>query len=347
MRTPANTFGVRHLGFEGCGEVSLSLPVLDEAGPVREATGSLLNAFRGVVNTADEVAATWNGLGAAYSAPEAPVVLAAMARPGVCARTLAGHAETACAALMVYADRLDELKTIREQLAADIATCTAAGWQAIPFSPIRIAPIAETLFRLPHIIALAQALFWVSPSAVEIAAPHLGSLKTHQPPIIHIAVVKQTAPALHQQGIAPVHAPANGNDSEAALALPIWHSLPLSSRIVIIRGQGGREHLAQALRQRGFAVQYAECYQRIPQSLNWQTFQATAPRAAWITSSELAQELFTQCPQAFRQNLKSLLYFTQHMRIAQTLTALGADHVHTVAQLSDALNYFLSRSNPK
>ena len=102
--------------------MSLSLPVLDEAGPVREATGSLLNAFRGVVNTTDEVAATWNGLGAAYSAPEAPVVLAAMARPGVCARTLAGHAETACAALMVYADRLDELKTIREQLAADIAT---------------------------------------------------------------------------------------------------------------------------------------------------------------------------------------------------------------------------------
>ena len=61
--------------------MSLSLPVLDEAGPVREATGSLLNAFRGVVNTADEVAATWNGLGVAYSAPEAPVVLAAMAGP--------------------------------------------------------------------------------------------------------------------------------------------------------------------------------------------------------------------------------------------------------------------------
>ena len=70
--------------------MSLSLPVLDEAGPVREATGSLLNAFRGVMNTADEVAATWNGLGVAYSAPEAPVVLAAMAR---CVRP---HASGAC-----------------------------------------------------------------------------------------------------------------------------------------------------------------------------------------------------------------------------------------------------------
>ncbi|MFC2563043.1 MAG: hypothetical protein ACFNS8_08505, partial [Kingella oralis] len=59
------------------------------------------------------------------------------------------------------------------------------------------------------------------------------------------------------------------------------------------------------------------------------------------------KELFTQCPQAFRQNLKSLLYFTQHPRIAQTLTALGATHVHTIAHLSDALHYFSSRSNPQ
>ena len=230
------------------------------------------------------------------------------------------------------------------RLAADIATCTAAGWQAIPFSPIRIAPSRDTLFRLPQILAPAHALFWVSPSAVEIAAPHLRSLKTHQPPIIHIAVGKQTAQALHQQDIAPVHAPTNGNDSEAALALPVWHTLPQGGTIVIIRGQGGREQLAQALRQRGFVVQYAECYQRIPQPLNWQTFQAAQAQAAWVTSSQLAQELFTQCPQAFTQNLKSLLYFTQHTRIAQALTALGASHVYTVARLSDALHHFSSRS---
>ena len=250
------------------------------------------------------------------------------------------------------------------RLAADIATCAAAGWQAIPFSPIRIAPLAETLFRLPQIIAPAQALFWVSPTAVEIAAPHIGSLKMSKAnfgeakmsatnfgeaylSIAHIAVGSQTAQALRQQGFINIHAPAHGNDSEAALALPIWHTLPQGSRIVIIRGQGGREHLAQALRQRGFAVQYAECYQRISQPLNWHTFQAAQAQAAWVTTAQLAQELFTQCPQAFRQNLKSLLYFTQHPRIAHTLTALGASHVHTVAQLSDALHYFSSRSIPQ
>lgn len=230
------------------------------------------------------------------------------------------------------------------RLAADIAACTAAGWQAVPFAPIRIAPIPDTLFRLPQTIAPAQALFWVSPTAVEIAAPHIGSLKTKIP---HIAVGSQTAQALRQQGFANIHTPQHGNDSEAALALPIWHTLPQGGTIVIIRGQAGREHLAQTLHQRGFAVQYAECYQRIPQPLNWQTFQAAQAQAAWVTSSQLAQELFTQCPQAFTQNLKSLLYFTQHTRITQTLTALGASHVHTVARLSDALHHFSSRSIPK
>ena len=43
-----------------------------------------------------------------------------MVEPEVRARGLAADAEDACAALMAYAARLDDLKTIREQLAADI-----------------------------------------------------------------------------------------------------------------------------------------------------------------------------------------------------------------------------------
>ena len=72
-----------------------------------------------------------------------------------------------------------------------------------------------------------------------------------------LAIGSQTAQALRQQGFANIHTPQHGNDSEAALALPIWHTLPQGGTIVIIRGQGGREQLAQTLRQRGFAVQYA------------------------------------------------------------------------------------------
>ena len=101
--------------------MSLTLPVVDESGPVRDGARSLLNVYMGVVDVTDEIASTWAGLSTAYSTPEAPDVLDAMTQPGMCARTLAADADGACAALLAYADRLDELKTLREQLTADIA----------------------------------------------------------------------------------------------------------------------------------------------------------------------------------------------------------------------------------
>ncbi|WP_338568539.1 hypothetical protein V7R84_10105 [Arachnia propionica] len=101
--------------------MSLTLPVVDESGPVRDGARSLLNVYMGVVDVTDEIASTWAGLSTAYSTPEAPDVLDAMTQPGTCARTLAADAGGACAALLAYADRLDELKTLREQLTADIA----------------------------------------------------------------------------------------------------------------------------------------------------------------------------------------------------------------------------------
>ena len=102
--------------------MSLTLPVVDESGPVRDGARSLLNVYMGVVDVTDEIASTWAGLSTTYSTPEAPDVLEAMTHPGTCARTLAADAGGACAALLAYADRLDELKTLREQLTADIAT---------------------------------------------------------------------------------------------------------------------------------------------------------------------------------------------------------------------------------
>ena len=101
--------------------MSLTLPVVDESGPVRDGARTVLNVYMGVVDVTDEIASTWAGLSTTYSTPEAPDVLEAMTHPGTCARTLAADAGGACAALLAYADRLDELKTLREQLTADIA----------------------------------------------------------------------------------------------------------------------------------------------------------------------------------------------------------------------------------
>ena len=56
---------------------------------------------------------------------------------------------------------------------ADMQTCTDAGWLAVPFSPIEIEVDEGALRRLPERFKQADAVFWVSPTAIETAAPHL------------------------------------------------------------------------------------------------------------------------------------------------------------------------------
>lgn len=59
--------------------------------------------------------------------------------------------------------------------------------------------------------------------------------------------------------------PSAGDDSEALLALPqLSAALQVAGpRVLIMRGEGGRELIAETLRQRGVAVDYLELYRRV------------------------------------------------------------------------------------
>ncbi|WII92890.1 uroporphyrinogen-III synthase [Kingella negevensis] len=225
--------------------------------------------------------------------------------------------------------------------AEDAQICQQHGWTPIPFAPISIQTQPENLARLPEQIAQADAIFWVSPTAVETAQIS-GSLKT----IPNIAVGTATAKALQHIGATQIVHSETGNDSEAALVLPIWDALPHGANILIVRGQNGRETLAETLRQRGFNITYAEIYRREPQPLDWTIFQAAPPKAAWVTSSEMAQTVFAQAPPTYTQTLNSLIYFTHHARIAHTLSACGAQNAQLVRQLADGLSHYSLHSFP-
>ena len=144
-----------------------------------------------------------------------------------------------------------------------------SGGQAISFPLIAIAPLLDyhvfqtQLEKLPD---YDWAIF-ISSNAVQHGVPRLLKHWGGAPAGLHFAAIgPATAAELKKFGIDDTLIPHDRFDSEALLALPEMHNVA-SHKIMIFRGVGGREILADTLRQRGAHVEFAECYQRTnPQS---------------------------------------------------------------------------------
>jgi uroporphyrinogen-III synthase len=140
----------------------------------------------------------------------------------------------------------------------------AAGGEPISLPVLAIEPPRDPAAARALIMRLNEfdlAVF-VSANAAERG---LALIREHGPLPAHIkvaAVGERTAAILVQAG-APVHITAPPPfDSEALLTCPELRAVA-ARRIVIFRGEGGREWLAETLRQRGAEVSYAEVYRRV------------------------------------------------------------------------------------
>ena len=96
--------------------------------------------------------------------------------------------------------------------------------------------------------------------------------------------------------------------------MPIWKNLPPNARVLIIRGHGGRDFLADKLTELGFQIDIAEIYFRRPHAIDWQNFKTEDIAAAYVTSGELAR-IFPSDSAAIFPILRILLYFTHHPRM--------------------------------
>jgi uroporphyrinogen-III synthase len=126
------------------------------------------------------------------------------------------------------------------------------------------AAIPVMLAQLSHY----DTAVFISANAVEYS---LQVMDTAQQAVLHTlilgAIGKQTAQALQQHGFTADWVPAQGFTSEDFLALPQTQRLA-GRRILIFRGQGGRELLADTLRERGAQVAYLDVYQRVCPQIN-------------------------------------------------------------------------------
>lgn len=168
----------------------------------------------------------------------------------------------------------------------------AHGGQAVRLPVIDIVDIEDNQALLAcraHLEHIDIAVF-VSSNAVERALPTLlagGTVPAH---LLVAAVGQQTAKTLQHWGIAAVTAPAPFN-SEALLTLPLLQAVH-GQRIVIFRGEGGRELLATTLRQRGATVDYINVYRRVvPAVPAWMV--DTSVDLIMVTSGEGLRNLWT------------------------------------------------------
>mgnify|MGYP000088101937 CR=1 FL=1 len=141
------------------------------------------------------------------------------------------------------------------------------GAEAIPFPLQQIDPVAEDAPAY-HLLKsrildldLYQSVIFVSANAARFGADWIDQYWPQLPLGVNwLAIGRRTAEVLADYGITAFHS-EQGYDSEALLTAAPLQDVD-GQKILIMRGQGGRELLADTLRQRGAQVDYADLYYR-------------------------------------------------------------------------------------
>jgi len=212
------------------------------------------------------------------------------------------------------------------QSAALIKAIEQAGGEAVSFPVLAIAPTTrlDQAKQKWQQLSGYQWIVFISANAVNYMADMLGG-KIELPETIDVAAIgKATATALMQHGIAVDLMPLNGYNSEALLQMPEWQDLT-GQKVMIVRGEGGREKLAQTLKQRGAETDYMEVYRRIKPESDHRKIKTLLERndlsAIVLMSGEAVQNLCTMLNPD--DALRSIPVVVISARIAEIAAGLG------------------------
>ena len=244
------------------------------------------------------------------------------------------------------------------QSTALAAQLDAAGIATLEFPLIEIVPVEDVAPLQAALVALERyaLVVFVSPNAVDYAFAEFDSIWPHALPVG--VVGPGSVAALARHGVeAPAYrviTPSAGADDDVArfdseaLFAAIDASFGATSlegkRVLIVRGDGGREWLADRLREGGVEVETVAAYRRLvpePSIGAWSRVHellAGEPHAWLITSSEGVRNLDELAHEHLNAGeiaqLKRATLVTPHPRIAQTARGLGFDSI-TVSGAGD------------
>ncbi len=209
------------------------------------------------------------------------------------------------------------------------ALIAGQGGEVIRFPLLEIGP-ADDLQPLQQAIARLDdysTVVFISPNAVAFSVPQVLAQRPWPMGLQVAAIGPGTVAQLANYGIGPVLCPALRFDSEALLELAEFQARrTVGQRVLILRGNGGRELLAETLAARGAAVDAVTCYRRsapVDVALLLSLLRNMGLDALTISSSEGLRTLLALLDTEAFERLRALPVFVPHQRIAEIAGELG------------------------
>lgn len=215
------------------------------------------------------------------------------------------------------------------------ALISSAGGQPLLFPTIEIRSLLDSkkLDRCFSSIIEYDFVIFVSRNAVTAVFEHylkgldFSSLNLSGQSQL-LAIGSGTASALSEIGMIDVLHAGVQADSESLLLLPELNSeLVSNKKVLIVRGIGGRELLADNLKERGALVDYAEVYQRVLPEYGLQqcqeVWQNDQPDAVIVSSNEGLENLLKLTAEVDQEKLFNTPLVVMSVRNAELAKEMG------------------------
>ena len=217
-----------------------------------------------------------------------------------------------------------------ENLARLIVRSGGEPW-CFPLLKILPAEDAEPLRQAIGQLDSYNVAVFISPNAVDFSVPAVLAQRPWPAGLQTVATGSATAARLAGFGVGPAIVPADRFDSEAMIELAVFQPGQIAGkRVLILRGNGGRELLSDTLRARGANVAALTCYRRLPPVdgeplLSW--LRNRQIDALTLSSSEGLRNLLALLDTKACARLCELPVFVPHVRIAAAVAACGVHRV--------------------
>ncbi len=220
-----------------------------------------------------------------------------------------------------------------EDCAALAQYLAAQGVASASLPLLAIEPVALDAPRRELLATLAacRAIIVVSKPAARLLLERLAETGVQPPSAGWFSVGEATAGVLQAAGL-EVTFPSQGDDSEALLANPTLRqavAVP-GARVLIVRGVGGRELLAERLGEQGASVEYLELYRRrlpeYPPGTLMRCIEAERLNGLVVSSGQGLEHL-RQLAGVDWPQVAGLTLFVPSPRVAEQARAAGARQV--------------------